>query len=152
MTIVDDEEDDVPKYSIKYASWSLFLVSMSMIIITLARTAFSTFIFYAVLGKKDDEFYNMNLLFKMNSHNNGYGIYMQIFSYTLIPSLLLFAPFANGWNLKITLGVCTIISSLAMVLHAVSYEIWHLHVLICIIGLVQGVCSAIPYMMPSLYF
>jgi hypothetical protein len=78
----------------------------------------------------------MNLVFDMNEKNNGYNIYQSINSFTMIPSLLLFAPFANQSNLKITLGVGTIISSVAMILHALSTEIWQLQVLICIIGLV----------------
>lgn len=83
------------KISLWLASWSLILVSICQIMITLARTVLTTFINYGVKHKKEDDFYNMNLVFLMNKENNAYGKYMQIFSYTLIPSLLLFAPFAN---------------------------------------------------------
>jgi sugar phosphate permease len=55
-------------------------------------------------------------------------------------------------NRKVILGVATIISSLAIVLHAFSYESWHLYVLSYIVGFFQGMVSALPYMLPSLYF
>ena len=144
--------DSSPSFSLFISSWSLFLVSWVQIIITLSRTAISTFYGYGDEATVNNPNYSMKLYFGMNGDNNKYENYWTIQQTMLIPSLLFFGPFASKWNLKVTLGVCTIINSVAILLHAYSTQMWHLYLLSGVIGLVQGVCSAIPYMLPTLYF
>lgn len=81
-----------------------------------------------------------------------YAYYNSFFTLGMLPALLFLSTITESMNRKYALGICTVIMSGATFAHGLAREMWHLYVLIFIVGFSQGLVSAIPYQLPAFYF
>ena len=137
------------------AIWSLCIISFIGISQNLSRSIISSFYGIPELDDQPDiEFYVMKESpeFKDKFGKTAYAQYQVFYMIGQIPTLLILGPITQTCDRKLILGLATIISSAAVVLHAFAFELWHLYVLSFIVGFFQGMVSALPYQLPTLYF
>lgn len=149
-TIDESFEQDRVEFHPCLAFWSLFLVSFTNVNNALARSLLSPFFGYTNVDHLDDKKYEMPL--DVGITDAEYRNYNSFYTFSMIPSMLLIGPFASKWNRKWTASITLCIWSLALAAHGLVTEAWQLYPLIVIIGIMQGISSALPYTMTPLYF
>lgn len=100
---------------------------------------------------KTDEYLYLNAALGFNS--TYYSAYLVCLSVSMLTAMLALGPFANNsWNKRKTLAVCGFMWNAAFAAHGLMSSAVALLPLIAVVGIFQGICSALPFTMISLYF
>jgi hypothetical protein len=105
----------------------------------------SSFYGYGVEGKYLDPKYSMKtdvIGFDAQTYAQYLGLW---FTITFIPTLLLGGPLIENYHKTNVLGWCNLLSGMAALLHGFITHIWQAHILISVIGLLQGLSASLTY-------